>query len=512
LRVDLSAEDFYLSPAGDDRASGRDPDHPWKSWKRIENRTVLRPGNRVRLLDGTYASSDVGFLEVDCSASSGENGTPTNPVTIEALHERRAFVKGDGSRRVIWFRNCSYYRVEGLHVESDDNARFPLAHGIVEFTGTESRPATGDVLRRNLFARNNRYANSHLIQLDHTQGALVEENELYYFHRLGIALYHAAGTTVRRNYVNSRGHASLPNGRSSGGSRPGGGESFSCYPCSGGLFENNISEGSNEGFTVNSSAPSSGNTYYGNVSLDEVEGFRPNARGDEAAKMPVDTRLSNDVAIGVTSVGIYSRAAKNTSVDHVSIFPAGDKAMGIVADSYNAPGHRGDGLSSLAVRDSIIVAIPAAAYGFRIESPSGYGRLDWSLDNVRAFGSRINFAPKADDARARKAAASDPGFGACRLWCPDGAACKGAASDGGDLGATVLYKYQDGALTKEPLWDASTGAFLGAGAIVAGLNDVPGASLFDIATRLNVNRNGCAFPAGYGPAAGAAAPAPTPGP
>jgi hypothetical protein len=263
---------------------------------------------------------------------------------------------------------------------------------------------------------------------------------------------------------------------------------------------------------VNSSAPSSGNTYYGNVSLDEVEGFRPNARGDEAAKMPVDTRLSNDVAIGVTSVGIYSRAAKNTSVDHVSIFPAGDKAMGIVADSYNAPGHRGDGLSSLAVRDSIIVAIPAAAYGFRIESPSGYGRLDWSLDNVRAFGSRINFAPKADDARVRKAAASDPGFGACRLWCPDGAACKDAASDGGDLGATVLYKYQDGALTKEPLWDASTGAFLGAGAIVAGLNDVPGASLFDIATRLNVNRNGCAFPAGYGPAAGAAAPAPTPGP
>ncbi len=130
------------------------------------------------------------------------------------------------------------------------------------------------------------------------------------------------------------------------------------------------------------------------------------------------------------------------------------------------------------------------------------GRLDWSLDHVLAFGSRDDFSPRTDDPHVKNAAVSDPGFGACRLWCPDGAACKGAASDGGDLGATVLYKYENGVLTKEPLWDPSTGAFLGAGAIVPGVNDVAGASLFDIANRLNVNRNGCAFPAGYAASGG----------
>ena len=36
------------------------------------------------------------------------------------------------------------------------------------------------------------------------------------------------------------------------------------------------------------------------------------------------------------------------------------------------------------------------------------------------------------------------------------------------------------------------------GALIAGLNDVPGQSLFDVHNRLNVNTNGCLFPAGYG--------------
>ena len=51
-------------------------------------------------------------------------------------------------------------------------------------------------------------------------------------------------------------------------------------------------------------------------------------------------------------------------------------------------------------------------------------------------------------------------------------------------------------LTNTKLWNTD-GSFIGRGAIVPGLNDVGGSSLFDIQNRLNVNKNGCAFPAGY---------------
>jgi len=74
---------------------------------------------------------------------------------------------------------------------------------------------------------------------------------------------------------------------------------------------------------------------------------------------------------------------------------------------------------------------------------------------------------------------------------------KRAGKNGADIGANVLYRYQDGVLTTQPLWDPVTGQFP-CGAIVPGVNDLPGASCVDVHQRLNVNTNGCPFPAGYG--------------
>ena len=60
----------------------------------------------------------------------------------------------------------------------------------------------------------------------------------------------------------------------------------------------------------------------------------------------------------------------------------------------------------------------------------------------------------------------------------------------------VRRRYQDGTLTTQPLWDRATGAFP-CGAVVSGVNDVAGTSCFDVHKRLNVNTNGCSFPASY---------------
>ena len=73
-----------------------------------------------------------------------------------------------------------------------------------------------------------------------------------------------------------------------------------------------------------------------------------------------------------------------------------------------------------------------------------------------------------------------------------------------DIGANVLYRYENGVLQNgiggtavKRLWDTTTGAWLAAGAIVPGVNDIAGQSAFDVHKRLNVNVNGCSLPASY---------------
>jgi hypothetical protein len=73
---------------------------------------------------------------------------------------------------------------------------------------------------------------------------------------------------------------------------------------------------------------------------------------------------------------------------------------------------------------------------------------------------------------------------------------KEAGKDRADIGANVLYRYQDGVLTNIPLWDPSTGKFP-CGRVIAGLNDIQESSCFDVHQRLNVNTNGCPFPSSF---------------
>src|SRR5207245_926109 len=109
-----------------------------------------------------------------------------------------------------------------------------------------------------------------------------------------------------------------------------------------------------------------------------------------------------------------------------------------------------------------------------------------------SFGNTIAFSPTVQT----NPNTTNPAFGSCYLWVPDASPLKGAGSNArSDIGATVLYQYVNGNLTAAKLW-ATDGSPLFKGATVSGLNDVAG-SLFDIANRLNINKNGCPFPASY---------------
>ena len=71
---------------------------------------------------------------------------------------------------------------------------------------------------------------------------------------------------------------------------------------------------------------------------------------------------------------------------------------------------------------------------------------------------------------------------------------KQAGQSGADIGANVLHRYQNGALTTQPLWEPRPPANSLAALSSAGVNDVAGESCVDVHKRLNVQTNGCTLP------------------
>jgi len=73
---------------------------------------------------------------------------------------------------------------------------------------------------------------------------------------------------------------------------------------------------------------------------------------------------------------------------------------------------------------------------------------------------------------------------------------KGAGKNGADIGANIIYRYEDGILTDQKLWDQTTGQFP-CGATIKGVNDdatFPNSSCVNVHKRLNVGVNGCPIP------------------
>jgi len=88
------------------------------------------------------------------------------------------------------------------------------------------------------------------------------------------------------------------------------------------------------------------------------------------------------------------------------------------------------------------------------------------------------------------------GTNQCIVYVPAGSNMKGAGEDGKDIGANIIYRYENGTLTSTKLWNQSTGQFP-CGATVVGVNDdstFPNSACVNVHKRLNVGVNGCMIP------------------
>ncbi len=474
---DVTAATYYISPAGADANAGTALTAPWKTFQFAISR--LLPGDTLILMDGTYSSSNSGLIN-----STGLNGTSAQPITFKALNERRAHIHSDGSTWAVLFQNSSYLTFEGLQVSSQDNG-----------SATNNGSAMGlydshhITLKRMLMHHNNRYANSHLLVMARVNDSLVEESEFYYHHRHGIMLKPGSRNIMRRIYCNSRGYGNIPGGYPNGHST-GGDMCISLYPGDNNIIENTIADATTGTlFDIQAVGTSDYNRFLGNIALKTQYGIVIKARPEQGATalaMPKNNTVKDLVVINAEVVGAYFRGVRGQRCDNCMLINNLNNSGMIVDVEAVAPG---DGVYSFFSDNSL--SLGNGGSGFLIMNQI----QTWRVDSPNSYGNKLNYNPSSSTSWVASKAV-DALLGACRVWIPDVSPMKRTGKNGADIGANILYRYQNGVLTNIPLWDPTTGEFPH-GALVTGLNDVPGQSLFDVHKRLNVNTNGCSFPAGY---------------
>ena len=268
LNSEAYSATYFLSPSGSDGNAGTASAAPWKTFSFAI--PWLQPADTLILKNGTYNRLNSGYPDIDCSRNA-KNGTSQKPITVKAENERQALIDGDGLGSQVAMENCAYWVIAGLYVKNMDN---------IADTGNNSNVKVLNsnhiTLRRLVVTFNNRYKNTHLITLTNTHDSLVEESELYNFHRHGILNGSGGGVpanrnTYRRLYANSRGHADIPLNEGGFGSidKNKGDSSLSIYPGVDNIIENVISEKQSKLVEINATATTTGNKVLGSISIGE---------------------------------------------------------------------------------------------------------------------------------------------------------------------------------------------------------------------------------------------------
>jgi len=521
---------FYLSPSGNDTSPGTSVSSPWRTFGRVLNsKKLLQPGDTLVLLDGTYTRTTTGLPRIDCGTSgTASNGQSGRPITIRALNERRAYLKSDGFAAAFDMLGCSWWIVEGLRASNADNSSGTLAQGF-PFHFAQVNNVTG---RRLLGSHNNRKYNTHVFGVDVSQNVLLEECEAYYFHRHGFSIWRSRYVDLRRCYANSmlygaKGCCGGPDERNYGD------EAVSLYGTSDSIVENCISENRANGYQIHGiSSPldpsghgGRNNRILGSISRDDAVASLVSSRSSSGDYHNASGNLFRDfLAAYPVGHGIVFRAAAANRAENVTLY--GSTYTGLTADGSGGdlggtcsktlvcPTTGKSCSSSSDCPNKICTRNPqGCSFGARnllALNNRGYGvqsvkQQDWLVEYSNAIGNDPNYItsePIGDGAgNIRYSMSAVPtgmgmGAGQCIAWPPTSSNMAKAGMSGGPVGASILFRYENGSLTTKPLWNPSTRAFP-CGAVVPGLNDGT-MRCSNVHTRLGIAGGGCQLPAGYG--------------
>lgn len=498
---------FYISPNGSDSNLGTEASIPWKTFSFAIPR--LGPGDILILLDGTYQKDTTGLPHINCGDTKyATNGTSDAPITIKAQNERHAFLKSDGSVEALYMKDCSYWNIIGLRGRSADLSELDGGQQKSVFKIKQSSNVN---LKRILGTHSNRYFNVHTYEITSSSGILIEESESYYFHRHGFNFYKCRNVVIRRSYANSRDYSDLEDGYASI-NPDGGDESFVFYYTSDSIIENSISHGNNLGFEIHggpnfdSSPGGHNNQILGSIYLDGQQyGARIDTRKVDGVVWQTDNNLfMNFLAIFTGRPGITLSSTSGARIENATIYHAGGD--GIQSKETDPNDEWCDNFSSgcsFSVTNSLI--FDGAKHGIRIRN-----NTDWLVEYSNLVNnphgnfnlSELNLDEDISDGEghiqySKSITPSGLGLNYGKTWVyiPSDSNMKGKGKNKNDIGANILFRYESGFLTRQPLWDPATGGFP-CGAIITDINDIPGSSCFDVHIGLNVNAD--TLPIGYG--------------
>ena len=467
---------FYIAPGGDDGGPGTRAE-PWGTFEHAIAQLV--PGHTLVLLDGDYATDTTGVIDVDCNGTAMD-GTAAAPIRLMAQTERQASVRADGHRPALRMRNCGFWSIEGLHLESRD----------AETTESDVHIAyvvdSNDIrMRRILAAHTNRMTSGRGVFFYRTSDCLVEECEVYDFHDDGLVVYSSDRGRVRRSFVGSRdypyitaGDPLYPSGTAAvDGYVPSDGRHGGMHLTStdDSIVENVLTE-RGLGLALYVTGTSAGNVVVGSAALDPAYGLLA-TRGDELGNESIGLRVENVVSIGGTHSAFFLRGQRDARVTNASAIQAGGAGYSFDDPYVGSPTSSTYCTGCLATRN--------AGNGFNVQE-----QVDWE---VRSSTSFENDGDYLDESNVVDPVNVDPELGGCLVYLPDGSPLRGAGADGADIGANVLYRYRDGVATDVPLWDRE-GRFPCFG-VVEGVNDDPATSCIGIHERLEVGTDDCPLPA-----------------
>lgn len=482
---------YYISPSGSNSNNGLSVGAPFLTFAYAINASRASCGDTLILANGTYGDgTSTGKISI-----SGLNCSLGNELTITAANQRKAKINDNGSGKAVNITNSSYVIIDGLYARSADVSG--TTGGYPFFTSSNNH-----ITLRNLVARNpNRYNNTHTIAVEYSQDILIEDSESYVFHRHCVEAYASQRVVVRRQYCNPRGGKIPGSFGLNEGPLGSGAAIVTMYPCKDCILENSIADGTTNPMYINEMNAA----YYGNVPMSGSKvlgsicykcnygnGIYPNSRkvADATNHTPLNITI-RDVAMidhGTNGNGIRCSDCVNVTIDHVTILGTNTGSNGITLDQTSTGATAAQ--SSATITNSVVVDM--AGTGFTNPGGGSYsGNHLYSYSNGSAFSPGL-------PGNWGSASTANPSLGTCKLWIPSGSPLKGAGTGGSDIGATILYRYVNGVLTTTPLWDQTTGEFPYGEADLDNINRVAGQSLYDFHTRINVNRNGCNFPPGYG--------------
>jgi hypothetical protein len=485
---------LYISPSGDDASPGT-REQPLKTFSYALSR--LAPGSLLVVLPGGYGlGTETGYLDADCRAtgtacegapcSSGEVGLP---IVVRAENERTAVLTQETGAAVppILIRSCTDWVVEGLTAVGIDDATGSGFSTVAIFGGGRV------TLRRLLAVRHNRYFNTNVINVSYGSDVLIEECEVYEFSAPAIQIWQSSDVVVRRSYAHQRGLMNLPGGHP--GSFDWAEQALALSGSPRALAENNVFEGDLfDGIKITGTVDgpagaADDNRLLGNVVLLGTNGEHGvDVRSDCGGASPctaddmVASRatLIDNVSIGGSN-GITARGVEDLSIRG---FTAHLAPITIDTVAYNSGLVR----RTVALENVLLVGSPSAGLSVTEQT-------EWSVDYANAFVAGAAFLP-AGDPGFMNISLDDPMLGGCLVYIPAGSPMRGRGAGGADIGANVVFRYQDGVLGTERLWDVTTGRFP-CGATISGINDAasfPTASCVTVHQRLNVGAGGCAIP------------------